>query len=81
MRAEQFADEVVRQGQVPELVAEVLRGKALAGIVENATVTDASGRPVELKRLQPDGSLAEESTDELPESQEDAAAEPAEQPS
>ncbi len=42
------------------LVSEVVRGKALAHIVDAATVRDASGRPVELKRLQPDGSIVAE---------------------
>ena len=63
MPADQYANEVVEQGQVPVVVSEVVRGKALAHVVESAKVTDASGRPVELKRLQPDGSIAEESPD------------------
>jgi trigger factor len=37
----------------------VLRGKALASVVESAQVTDASGNHVELKNLQPDGTIAE----------------------
>jgi trigger factor len=44
---------------IPELVQEILRGKALAQIVETATVTDESGNPVELKNLQPDGTIGE----------------------
>jgi trigger factor len=40
-------------------VSEVVRGKALAHLVENAKVTDASGNEVELKTLQPDGTYAE----------------------
>jgi trigger factor len=44
---------------VPELVQEILRGKALAAIVETAVVTDASGETVELKNLQPDGTIGE----------------------
>ena len=39
--------------------SEVVRGKALAHVVENAKVTDASGNEVELKTLQPDGSYAD----------------------
>jgi trigger factor len=42
---------------IPELVQEILRGKALAQLVEAATVTDASGNPVELKNLLPDGTI------------------------
>ena len=36
-----------------------MRGKALAQIVEAATVTDASGNVVELKNLRPDGTIGE----------------------
>jgi trigger factor len=51
---------------IPELVQEILRGKALAAIVEAATVTDASGNVVELRNLRPDGTIGEpaESTDD-----------------
>jgi trigger factor len=56
-----YAKQVVEGGHVPMLVSEVVRGKALAHIVDAATVRDASGRPVELKRLQPDGSIVDES--------------------
>ena len=44
---------------IPDLVQEILRGKALATIVESATVTDASGNAVDLKNLRPDGSIGE----------------------
>jgi trigger factor len=36
------------------LVSEVVRGKALASILESATVVDASGRPVDLEELRAD---------------------------
>ena len=66
---------------IPELVQEILRGKALATIVEAATVQDASGNVVELKNLRPDGTIgepveesteasADESTDESDETAE-----------
>jgi trigger factor len=45
------------------MVAEVVRGKALALIVEGATVTDASGNQVELKNLRPDGTIGEPETE------------------
>ena len=38
----------------PLAVADVLRGKALAYVLENAVVTDASGRTVDLNRLEQD---------------------------
>jgi trigger factor len=43
------------------MVSEVVRGKALASIVEAATVTDGSGNVVELRNLQPDGTIVEPS--------------------
>ena len=65
---EQYVQHVMEHNHVPELVAEVRRAKALALVVENGRVTDASGKPVELKMLQPDGTYADpadsESTDE-----------------
>ena len=51
MAPDDFASQVVQAGQVPMLVAEVVRGKALALVLESATVTDASGNPVDLKAL------------------------------
>ena len=39
---------------MPLLMSEVLRGKALALVVESATVTDESGRPVDLEELRED---------------------------
>jgi trigger factor len=72
---------------IPELVQEIMRGKALATIVEAATVKDASGNVIELKNLRPDGTIgepveestedsaeasADESTDEQPEESEQA---------
>jgi trigger factor len=56
---DQFAQHAVEHNLVPSLVSEVVRGKALAHLVENAQVTDASGNTVELKTLQPDGSYAD----------------------
>jgi trigger factor len=44
---------------IPELVQEILRGKALAKIVESATVKDASGNVLDLKNLRPDGTIGE----------------------
>jgi trigger factor len=51
MGPDQFAQEIVQAGQVPMLVGEVVRGKALALVLEAATVLDASGRPVDLEAL------------------------------
>ncbi|MFD5283853.1 trigger factor [Streptomyces rubrogriseus] len=48
MSPDQFAQAVVEQGQVPLLVGEVARGKALAAVVEKATVKDTNGEIVDL---------------------------------
>ena len=55
-----FANHMFEHNHIPELVQEILRGKALAILVESATVTDASGNVVELKNLQPDGTISAE---------------------
>jgi trigger factor len=77
---QEFANHMFEHNHIPELVQEILRGKALATIVESATVKDASGNVVELKNLQPDGTIGEpaaedEAADAAPDSDE-----PAEQP-
>jgi trigger factor len=66
---QEFANHMFEHNHIPELVQEILRGKALATIVESATVKDASGNPVELKNLQPDGTIGEPAAegDETPE--------------
>lgn len=58
---------------ISEYAAEIVRGKALAEIVESAKVTDKSGNEVQLKGLLPDGSFAVEG-DEAAESTEDTEA-------
>jgi trigger factor len=58
MQPDQFIGEVVRAGQVQSFVGEVVRGKAMAVVLENAAITDASGRPVDLKALDGDASDA-----------------------
>ncbi|MGY2874184.1 trigger factor [Marmoricola sp. URHA0025 HA25] len=54
-----FVKHMVEHNHIPEMVAEVVRGKALALIVESADVKDASGNAVELKNLRPDGTIGE----------------------
>jgi trigger factor len=56
---DEFVKHMVEHNHIPEMVSEVVRGKALARIVEGATVTDASGNPVDLKNLRPDGSVGD----------------------
>jgi trigger factor len=69
---QEFANHMFEHNHIPDLVQEILRGKALAAIVEQAKVTDASGDHVELRLLQPDGSIGEEPVEDS----EEAAAEP-----
>ncbi|MYR61740.1 trigger factor [Streptomyces sp. SID625] len=49
MSPDQFAQAVVQNNQVPLLVGEVARGKALAVVVEAATVKDTNGEVVDLE--------------------------------
>ncbi|NYD42577.1 trigger factor [Nocardioides panaciterrulae] len=68
---QEFANHMFEHNHIPDLVQEILRGKALATIVEAAVVKDASGNVVELKNLRPDGTIGE------PEAAEEAAPEAA----
>jgi trigger factor len=56
---QEFMKHMVEHNHIPEMVQEIRRGKALARIVESATVTDASGNVVELRDLRPDGTIGE----------------------
>jgi len=49
MAPQEFANQVVQSGNLPALVADLRRSKALAELLETAVVTDASGSPVDLK--------------------------------
>jgi len=53
--AEQYAQQVVEGGQLPLLVQEVRRGKALATVMEAATIVDAEGQAIDLEALQDQG--------------------------
>ncbi len=69
----EFMKHMVEHNHIPEMVAEVVRGKALARIVETATVTDGSGNVVDLKNLRPDGSIGEPEPEGAVESVEEPA--------
>jgi trigger factor len=56
---QEFIQHMVEHNHIPEMVSEVVRGKALAMIVEAAKVVDESGNHVELKNLRPDGTIGE----------------------
>jgi trigger factor len=55
---DEYAQRLVESGTVQLAVSDVLRGKALASVLDQAAVTDASGRPVDLKRLEEDAIAA-----------------------
>ncbi len=48
---DQFAQQLVSGGQLPSLVSEVRRGKALATVMEAAAITDTAGVEVDLESL------------------------------
>jgi len=72
---QEFANHMFEHNHIPDLVAEILRGKALAKIVESATVTDESGNHVELKNLRPDGTIGEPEAETEAEAEAEAEAE------
>lgn len=50
---EQFAQQLVEAGQIPAVLSEVARAKALASVLERTVIKDASGRTVDLSALSP----------------------------
>ncbi|GAA3866511.1 trigger factor [Streptomyces sedi] len=69
MSPDQFAKAVVEGNQVSMLVGEVSRGKALASVVESATVKDTNGEVVDLED-EDEGEEAGEATDAVAEAAE-----------
>ncbi|WP_066950407.1 trigger factor [Streptomyces lushanensis] len=63
MSPDEFAKAVVEGGQVPMLVGEVARGKALAVVVEAAKVTDTNGVLVDLSDEDEDDEAAAETVE------------------
>ncbi|WPB93233.1 trigger factor [Streptomyces malaysiensis] len=80
MSPDQFAQAVVEGGQVPMLVGEVARGKALAVVVEAAKVVDDKGETVDLDDEEDETGETVEVTSEAAEKPAEAAAEAAEEP-
>ncbi|MGY1500910.1 trigger factor [Streptomyces sp. QTS52] len=68
MSPDQFAQAVVEGGQVPMLVGEVARGKALAVVVEAATVKDTNGEIIDLDDEEEDEAteITEATSEETP---------------
>ena len=51
---------MMQHNHLPDWMQEIRRGKALAAMVGAATVTDSKGNALELDRIQPDGTIADE---------------------
>jgi trigger factor len=67
MPPEQFAKQLQDAGQITQLVAEVSRTKALAGVLGRVNVVDKSGNKIDLEALRPQTSPATEPAQSLPE--------------
>jgi trigger factor len=66
MDPNQFAQAIDQQGQIPSMVQEVARRKALAAVLDDAKVTDTAGAEVDLDALVPDAEDAVEAQDAGP---------------
>lgn len=75
VRPDAYAQQVVNSGALGSLMADILRGKALALVLERAVITDASGRKVDLDKLSGRDSAANAA-----EPTEEPTAEPTEEP-
>ena len=53
MSPEQYAQQLQQGGNIAEFVADVRRTKTLAQLLEQTTITDASGNAVDLEALRP----------------------------
>ncbi|MEV0948493.1 trigger factor [Rhodococcus sp. NPDC049939] len=69
MEPEQFIQQIQQAGQLGAIFADVRRGKALAGVVEQATVTDTSGVAVDTSELFGNGEPEGDSTSDEGEDQ------------
>lgn len=69
MPPQEFANQVVQGGNLPMLVADIRRNKALAEVLEKTAVTDESGNTVDLVALSEESS--EESSEEPSEAADD----------
>lgn len=80
MSPDQFAQAVVEGGQVPVLVGEVARGKALAVVVEAATIKDTNGEPVDLSDEDETAETVEATSEETADAADAAATEDEQKP-
>jgi trigger factor len=61
--ADEYAQRLVQSGGLAPLMGEIVRGKALALLLESAQVTDTNGDPVDLSDLRDDATEAVEEHD------------------
>ncbi|MBM7808093.1 trigger factor [Geodermatophilus bullaregiensis] len=86
MSPEQYAQQLQQGGNIAEFVADVRRTKALAQLLEQTTITDASGNVVDLDALRPqtvraaapaeddaEDDVAGDGTDDAPDAEVDTA--------
>ena len=73
MDPNQFAQAIDQQGQVPAMVAEVARRKALAAVLEKVTIVDTDGNPVDLNELNERPEAGELGAEELVEGLEETS--------
>jgi trigger factor len=71
MAPQEFANQLLQGGNLPAVIADVRRNKALAALLERATVTDASGRPVDLAALTSDPTSIAEAGEDLTDESDD----------
>ena len=64
MDPNQFAQAIDQQGQVPAMVQEVSRRKALAAVLEKAVVTDTAGTTIDLNELVPQADVVDPGLEE-----------------
>jgi trigger factor len=62
MPPQEFANELMKSGNLPMLVADIRRNKALAAVLEGAAISDASGSPIDLATL----SVSDDADDGVP---------------
>ncbi|MGC1208124.1 MAG: trigger factor [Ornithinimicrobium sp.] len=65
MNPNEFAQKIDQDNQVPAMVTEVGRRKALAGVLESVTVIDTDGNTVDLSELEADHPEGDEAEDEV----------------
>jgi trigger factor len=63
MAPQDYANQIMQSNSIGVLMAEVLRGKALAHVLDSAKITDASGNEVQLSELDEQTGLLEEGQD------------------